>query len=355
VIQPGTYKGAIHIHSDFSDGDSSMEEIIEAAQNAGLDFIIVTDHNELTPKQFAYQRRYGKLLVICGYELTFRRFAKNHLLVFGVPSHKPYTGKPYFERMKDIARDGGRLFIAHPWSLFKPWLLQHHLAWSKFPSAHFDGLEIWSYMHDWVGALKPTKLFRQWRKPDDWLRGPSPRLLQRWDRLNMKRRVAGIGALDNHARKVPFSKKVVFPHEQLFRALLTHVTVTPEGQDSGEGPHGPDRDAQRSARAIIDAIASARSYFANNAVADAEGFEFFAQDGEKKALMGERMKFSPGMGLHAAGPVAAEYTVIRSGAPVASFQSDRFDFSPPGPGVYRIEGRIAGRPWLFSNHIRIVR
>ncbi len=38
-------KFAIHIHTTYSDGNATHQELINAAQLAGLDGIIITDHN----------------------------------------------------------------------------------------------------------------------------------------------------------------------------------------------------------------------------------------------------------------------------------------------------------------------
>ncbi len=42
-----TCKGAIHIHTTHSDGTSTIKEIAKAAKKAGLEWIIITDHNNL--------------------------------------------------------------------------------------------------------------------------------------------------------------------------------------------------------------------------------------------------------------------------------------------------------------------
>ena len=39
------YAGAIHIHTDYSfDGNVKMPDVVRSAKNAGLDFIVITDH-----------------------------------------------------------------------------------------------------------------------------------------------------------------------------------------------------------------------------------------------------------------------------------------------------------------------
>ena len=58
-----TYAGNIHIHSSYSDGSGSIEEIAKAAAKAGLDYIVITDHsqylkvaNGLTPERLLQQK-----------------------------------------------------------------------------------------------------------------------------------------------------------------------------------------------------------------------------------------------------------------------------------------------------------
>lgn len=39
------YTGAIHMHSTFSDGTGEVPDIARFADEVGLDFILLTDHN----------------------------------------------------------------------------------------------------------------------------------------------------------------------------------------------------------------------------------------------------------------------------------------------------------------------
>ena len=46
------YRGVIHCHSTYSfDGKGDMEEIGKAANDAGLDFVMMTDHDTMEPVQ----------------------------------------------------------------------------------------------------------------------------------------------------------------------------------------------------------------------------------------------------------------------------------------------------------------
>ncbi len=336
-------KGAIHIHTVFSDGHSTVPEVIAAAQRAGLDYIIITDHDRLDPPQIAYQGRHGDLLVIYGYELTVRPWSKNHILILGLPSHRPYKGLPYLKKLQRIADDGGKTFIAHPWNLIKPWLMQLHLGWGRFPTVPCDGMEIWSFMHDWVGSLKPHKLLRQYRSPCDFLRGPKPGVLARWDRMNMRRPVAGIGSLDNHSRRVPLSSKILFDNDLAFRTIRTHVVVD---DDYGEND-SKDIDA------VLDAIACGKSYIANDMLAESEGFVFYARCGDEVLCPGETGAFREDCEIELKAPCKAHFKIIRNGITDLALDSSGFRYRPKSAGVYRVEGRLKGRPWLFTNHIRL--
>jgi len=55
--------GALHLHSDFSDGALSITEIARIAEEADLDFLMFTDHNTLKPNKAAL--RNGTVVPSC--------------------------------------------------------------------------------------------------------------------------------------------------------------------------------------------------------------------------------------------------------------------------------------------------
>lgn len=65
----GWYKGELHCHTVNSDGDSSVEEIVRLAENLQLDFLAITDHNNLT-HQVDMKRAQTHLTLIPGLEVT---------------------------------------------------------------------------------------------------------------------------------------------------------------------------------------------------------------------------------------------------------------------------------------------
>ncbi|MCY4120695.1 MAG: hypothetical protein OXG72_07215, partial [Acidobacteria bacterium] len=61
-------RGAFHVHSRWSDGSGTVDEIALAGAAAGLDFVILTDHGDgMTSRPPSYR---GGVLVIQGTEIS---------------------------------------------------------------------------------------------------------------------------------------------------------------------------------------------------------------------------------------------------------------------------------------------
>jgi hypothetical protein len=65
----GWYKGEIHCHSLHSDGDSSPQAIVHVAEQLGLDFLAITDHNNIS-QQMDMNSLSTDLILIPGCEVT---------------------------------------------------------------------------------------------------------------------------------------------------------------------------------------------------------------------------------------------------------------------------------------------
>jgi hypothetical protein len=65
----GWYRGELHCHTVHSDGDSTPEMLIRLAESLGLDFLAITDHNNITHLA-DLARQPTDLILIPGYEVT---------------------------------------------------------------------------------------------------------------------------------------------------------------------------------------------------------------------------------------------------------------------------------------------
>lgn len=102
----------LHIHSEASyDCDTTVEEILEAAVEAELDVVAVTDHDEIRASHEAVEAApdYG-LLAVPGVEVST---ADGHLIGLGV-EEKPPSGEPVERTIETVRKQGGIAVIPHP-------------------------------------------------------------------------------------------------------------------------------------------------------------------------------------------------------------------------------------------------
>ncbi len=328
-------KGAIHVHSRYSDGSGSVEEIVAAAAKAGLDYCILTDHDTLKAADDGFGGRYGKMLLVVAAEVS--PFRRGHCLAVSCRDVKGYRWMPEKFFLRKLRRDGADTYIAHPGGQVKPTFGINLRQWHAWQEEQFTGIEIWSYMHDWVKNVSPLTLPKYYLHPEQAIDGPEGRVLGLWDRLNIHRRVVGIGALDAHAVKMFFGLLVAFEYEFLFRTILTHVLVDEWGNDQ-------EADTAELARSLREG----RAYVSYEADAPAEGFDFRAGD---DVVMGARVRFRDEMTLRVTLPQTAEIRLIHNGRLTADCIGAGAEFKAAGPGVYRVEVRLRERPWIFSNPI----
>jgi hypothetical protein len=129
--------GDIHTHTIVSDGILSIAELAAHAQQHGLNFLAVTDHNQMIGAD-AHSQTSG-VTIIPGLEWTH---FKGHANFLGI--EHPYD-EPFFTNdFKDVkhrfvsARDRGALIVInHPFSEHEPF----HFDLTQLP---FDCLEIWN-------------------------------------------------------------------------------------------------------------------------------------------------------------------------------------------------------------------
>ena len=139
---PGWYRGDLHMHTVYSDGDSYPHEVTAVAYSSGLDFYGITDHNRAQSPIGLVPHGDGWPVLVPGVEVT--TYA-GHFNVWGTERWYDFRNPTAhgIQAAIDAARaDGGLLSLNHP----KP----YGPSW-EFPEVDgFDCIELWN---GWWGRL----------------------------------------------------------------------------------------------------------------------------------------------------------------------------------------------------------
>jgi hypothetical protein len=107
-------KADTHIHTSYSDGNSSPEDIVETASGR-LDVIAITDHNRIKgafkAKEYALKNNFLEVDVIIGEEIS----TKNGHVIGLFLEKKIIPGKTALETIDEIHSQGGIAVAPHPY------------------------------------------------------------------------------------------------------------------------------------------------------------------------------------------------------------------------------------------------
>ena len=331
--------GVAHVHTTFSDGAGTIPEIEAAAAAAGLEFIVVTDHNSLAAKP---DEGYGAsgVLAIVGTEISNH---EGHLLAVGLPEPTYRFSGDGLDALNDLAELGGLSFAAHPdsprtdlqwtgWDLPGNWGLEILNGDSQWRSAGWAGL---------LGLVLRYPLNRDYALLRMLQR---PTTLDRWDDLLARRHATGIAGTDAHGPAAPLS---IPSYEAVFRIAQTYVLL--DGPLTG--------DAATDITALRSALARGRTYVGIGALAPADRFFFMAERGSQHWTMGDTVPAGGPLRLRAGGalPANAEVTLRHDGEVIGSSRAG-LDRQVTDTGVYRVEVQLPGWqvPWIISNPIYVL-
>jgi hypothetical protein len=136
-LKPQNYVvGATHVYSNLSEGSGSVTQIAAAAEEAGYDFIVITDTNKTEARQLGFEKRIGKVDVFVEMEVAF---SAGHALWFTSlstlkdKSDKELSPLAWQHYLGNRSDNKAFFVVAHPSHPKHPWT-----RLEKLP----DGIEI---------------------------------------------------------------------------------------------------------------------------------------------------------------------------------------------------------------------
>jgi hypothetical protein len=342
VADPGTWRGAYHMHTRFSDGLGSVEEVAQAAARSGAAWVLITDHDRasLTPPRYM-----DGVLMVFSTEVST---PAGHVTAPGI-IRTLTAAERRGDALDSIRRLGGSPVAAHP--------LHRRRPFTQLDDSRLAGLEVVSLddlfqetLHSPLALALTAAAYPV--NPEyaaaELLTQPI-RTLGVWDRLLAARPTMGLCALDAHGRP---------SYEAVMRVMGTYAIV-------GAPRTG---DAATDGERLVSARTSGRSYCGIDAQAAAGGFRFTARTEQGTIMTGGSVGLDRGPVLqidlaYEPAPSDARPRLVCNGAPkslvaVPAASGLHFEFTPDRPGWCRAEVRLggdtsSGTPWILANPIYI--
>jgi hypothetical protein len=346
-----TVRGAFHVHTTRSDGLGDKASVAAAARDAGLQFVVFTDHGDGMRAADAPEYIAG-VLCIDGVEISTD--GGHYIAVGAAPSPYPLAGESAAV-VEDVARLGGFGVAAHPVSL------RPELAWSDW-SLPVDGVEWLNADSEWRDESRwtiarafasypfrpPAALAMLLDRPDA--------TLKKWDRVAARVRVVGLagtdahGGIGNRVEDPARRRSVRVPsYSASFRTFTTRVEL--DRPFTGD-PRGD-------AAGLLNALQAGRTYTEIDAIASGATLEFTGRTAGEIVGQGSILHGTGSATFHvrASDVNGASTVAYRNGDEIARAAGTTLDFQSAENGAFRIEIHVAGAPgappvpWLVSNPI----
>ena len=341
------YTGNIHIHSTYSDGHGTIPEIAAAAKAAGLDFIVVTDHNTLDG--LAEEGCHHGVLTLCGSELNND---SHHCLALNITQPVP-TDDLNPQRVIDrISSQGGLSFIAHPFERGSPLVMNGlHFPWKRWDVYGFTGIEVWNWSSQWRDALRGAlqALYIGYLNPAGHMIAPCQKAVARFDEITRQRPLVAIAGSDNHAWPIRrwggVVRRVIFPYVYAFRTinncLLSHEPLA--------------GDIATAKKQLYDALRRGRCFIVNRLLGEPHDVSFTAESNGLEYQIGEQVPPGNLTRLTVRSPRRPQgrSLLFRDGLPFRDFPSGEATVYLEHPGTYRLEVWRGNRLWIFTNPIYV--
>jgi hypothetical protein len=347
--------GVLHVHSTYSDGAGTVPEIMHAAAQAGLDFVVLTDHGDPDALGKEGEGYSEGVLLLVGSEIDTE---KGHLLALEIPDPVFRFGTDTAEALRDVDGMGGFAIAAHPTSL------RPNFAWNGWELPGLSGIELFNFFSGWgrqsassLGRALVTYPFSPTRALAvalEW----DPLLIEKWNERLSDRDVAGWVGLDAHGQlSLSDGLQIHWPgYREVFSMARNHLVLD-------EPLTG---DASRDREVIYRALKSGQGYVSFDGIADGSRFRFIAEGASREWPMGSHIPADLVEGLRLVASVQAppgsRLRVLRDGILLTETTEEALSLEIDGPGIYRAEVRLdpdfvpGGRdaPWIVSNPIFVL-
>jgi len=299
------YRGDLHAHSEHSDGQNSVDEIVEYTRRAGLEYFALTDHNTISHWDDLARLNTGVApLLIAGEEITMYG---GHANVWGLEGWIDFRGSDA-ERVQRLVEDANR-------------------RGSMFSINHPDSPIPW--LHPEVRGYQAVEV---WNAPWRWFNEPA---LQRWEEhLRRGERMVAVGGSDSHC--VP-PAKMTQPNGPGEPCTWVYV----------EGP--------LTERAVLEAVAAGHVFISEAPTGPFVELRAAGNDGVFTTLPGDRIDAPADRGvrfrLSYRGPeekhirLVGREGLVREITVATEEHDDEFELRLEGDGYLRAEVRgFRGRP-----------
>ena len=346
--------GVVHVHSSYSDGSGSVTDILRAANQAGLDFVVLTDHRDPYALRNEGQEYREGVLLLAGSEVATEG---GHILALDIPDPVLRFGTDPAETLRDVDEMGGFAIAAHPYAQ------RANFAWADWDVAGLTGIELFNFFSGWrrqsgwsvavAAVVYPFSPRRALATGLDW----EPRLFEKWDRMLAERDVVAWIGLDAHGR-VTLLRDFELPwpsYRAVFEMARNHLVLD-------EPLVG---DAAKDRASIYRALKNGKGFMSFDGLADGSRFRFYAEDGSREWPIGSQvpveMAATGSLRLVASveAPPGTRLRLLKNGASVVESTDRALSLPVDGPGVYRVEAILDSRfvpgrreqPWIVSNPI----
>ncbi|MDW7651310.1 MAG: CehA/McbA family metallohydrolase [Bacillota bacterium] len=339
--------GNIHIHSAYSDGTSSIPQIAKEAAEAGLHYIIITDHNTLTG--LGEEGYYDNVLVLCGSEINMQ---KNHYLALNIKKEIPPNDDNPQQVIDAVNSQNGLGFIAHPYEKGSPLVLKGKTyPWTDWDATDFAGIEVWNWSSQWRDGAQniPCGLYYAYLNPAGPITGPHPQAMARFDEITQTKKITAIAGSDAHNWPIRYGpvRRDIFPYGYLFRTACNNLLLQ----------EPLSRDVSTAKSQIYNALRHGRSFIVNRLLGDADGFAFTATSKETEYHIGNDVPLNDMTVLNIQCPDKhsgnLSFRIFQNGSILDEINRCSVSVRVYEPGTYRLEVRQRSKPWIFTNPIYI--